>query len=841
MTRRAPTHRHRLWPTTARGPVRVPAALWASVAARTPAGKAAFVALGVLGGCCSAQNSELGPVRTAPRAVRASAAAVAQASKRASREELDLDRFTPLLALPKLAQAAQALQDGRFAAAVHEVEQAMTAEPPTSRDVPRWQYLLGRLREKSGDIPGALASYQLASARSWPLRGYAVLGAGRALVRLGRTDEATAMLERVPGEGPPAADAGLLLAEAAELCRDFPRAVGLYRSHLAIQPLPDDWADASLHLASALLEGQASPAAQTSTATELSPVREALQLARRVRLKNAGSAGLAERAKEIEERALLAFPPDERQAIAPPSPDERLLEVQALVDRRHWEDALVSAAAVVDALPQTERFGTMGCAVEILRAKALAGTRQWGPASSGLGQAAAHCRSDGDQRARILYLAGKYSASDGRDAEAIRYYTQLEREAREHSLADDARLNAANAYLELGVEARFTELLSTMLDDYPVGDRTLEGVFRLAIRRIEKGDWPGAASVLGRAAVMAREHETGRGAEFSGRERYFHARALMQTGELDRGRAELEQLIVEVPLSYYMLQAFTRLSSLDSERARRLLDDALARSAGQKGLLVARPEFSTPGFIRAMELLRLGEIDFAQREIAALGFATRNAQPAILWGVAVLYDRAGATRLSHAIARGLLTDWLGRYPAGEWTRAWQIAFPRPYEALVKREAQRSGIAEELVYAIMREESAFDPAAESPARAYGLMQMIVPTARQYAKEAGLPWDPESLKEPAISIALGCRMLGDLTRKFDTNPLLAIPGYNAGPGRPRRWLREHPGLDFDVWVELIPFEETRRYTKRVLSSRAVYALLSHPERASEVLRLPLGSQG
>jgi soluble lytic murein transglycosylase len=146
-----------------------------------------------------------------------------------------------------------------------------------------------------------------------------------------------------------------------------------------------------------------------------------------------------------------------------------------------------------------------------------------------------------------------------------------------------------------------------------------------------------------------------------------------------------------------------------------------------------------------------------------------------------------------------------------------------------------------VYAIMREESAFDPAAESPAQAYGLMQMIVPTAREYAKVAGLPWDPESLKRPAISIALGCRMLGDLTRKFDSNPLLAVPGYNAGPGRPRRWLRERPGLDFDVWVELIPFEETRRYTKRVLSSRAVYAFLSHPERASEALLLPLGTQG
>jgi soluble lytic murein transglycosylase len=839
MSRRASTGCRRRWPTIAGAPPRILGALRVSVLARTPVRKAAFVLLGVLAGCCSAQHLELRPVRTAPRAVRASAAAVAQASKKASGDELDLDTFTPLLALPTLAQAAQAVQDGRFASAAHEVEQAMATEQPISRDVPRWQYLLGSLRDRSGDVSGALASYQLASARPWPLREYAWLGAGKALVRLGRVDEAITMLERVSGDGPSAADARLLLAEAAELRRDYPRAISLYRSHLATEP-PSDWADVSLHLASALLDGPVDPSASTPVAGKSSPPLEALQLARRVRLKSAGSAGLVQRAKEIEERALLGLTPDERLAMAPPSPDEQLLEVQALVDRRDWDQALTSSAALVDALPRSERFGTVGCEAEILRAKALAGRRRWGPAADGLGQAAARCRSDNDQRARILYLAGKYSASDGRDAEAIRYYAELEREAHEHSLADDARLNGANAYLELGMEARFTELLSTMLDDYPVGDRTLEGVFRLAIRRIEKGDWPGAASVLGRAALLAREHETGRGAEFSGRERYFHARALMETGERDKGVAELEQLIVEVPLSYYMLQAYTRLSALDPERARRLLHDSLARSAEQKGLLVARPEFSSPGFIRAMELLRVGEIESAQREIAALGFATRDAKPAVLWGVAALYDRAGATRLSHAIARGLLTDWLGRYPAGEWRRAWQIAFPRPYEALVQREARRSGVAEELVYAVMREESAFDPGAESPAQAYGLMQLIVPTARMYAKDAGLPSDPQSLKRPAISIALGCRALGDLERKFDTNPLLAIPGYNAGPGRPRRWLREHPGLDFDVWVELIPFEETRRYTKRVLSSRAVYALLSHPERASDVLLLPLGLQ-
>jgi soluble lytic murein transglycosylase len=137
---------------------------------------------------------------------------------------------------------------------------------------------------------------------------------------------------------------------------------------------------------------------------------------------------------------------------------------------------------------------------------------------------------------------------------------------------------------------------------------------------------------------------------------------------------------------------------------------------------------------------------------------------------------------------------------------------------------------------MREESAFDPQAVSHADAHGLMQLIVPTAKLYAAPLGLPSDSMSLKRPAVNIALGSRALAKLGESFAENPWLAIPAYNAGPGRPRRWLRDHPHADFDVWVELIPYSETRRYTKRVLSSRAAYALLYAPETADTTLSLP-----
>ena len=81
---------------------------------------------------------------------------------------------------------------------------------------------------------------------------------------------------------------------------------------------------------------------------------------------------------------------------------------------------------------------------------------------------------------------------------AIKRFAALEQEAPKNSLADDARLYGALAYLELGVEARFTELLSALPDDYPDGDMVPEGSFRLALRRLDKQDFQGAARVLER-------------------------------------------------------------------------------------------------------------------------------------------------------------------------------------------------------------------------------------------------------------------------------------------------------------------------------------------------------
>jgi soluble lytic murein transglycosylase len=354
---------------------------------------------------------------------------------------------------------------------------------------------------------------------------------------------------------------------------------------------------------------------------------------------------------------------------------------------------------------------------------------------------------------------------------------------------------------------------------------------------MDKGDWSSVASILARAVAHLGDKDAARGNEVAGRERYFVARAELELGRREAALAGFEDVVVRFPLSYYMLNAHARLAALDPERAQKARERALAEATREGRPLAPKELSEDPGFARGLELLRVGDTRAAVAELELIGLGKASAGAEVLWTVASLYSQAGATKLGHDLARYRLSDWLTRWPAGDWLEAWRIAFPRAFGEIVEREAKLENLPPSIVFAIMREESAFDPAAESPADAHGLMQLIVPTAKSAAKGTNLPHDRRSLKRPSVNIKLGVRTLARFMRRFPSNPLLGIPGYNAGPLRAKQWFEARPHADFDLWVELIPYLETRRYTKRVLASRATYAFLYGEGSGESTLSLPL----
>jgi len=741
-----------------------------------------------------------------------------------------LSTFTPLLAAPELRLCADAVASEDFATAAAQAAGYMRKKEIEPSERPRWHLLLATLREKAGDVPGAIEEYQRASSVDWPLVDYAALGLGRCLASIGEHERAKRELERVAEGCGAFAPARVLLAEVACTQGDAPACYAHLDRFVRGPRKPIGWAAQAFRIVEMLMKMLSEPrAVQAAIDAQVGTLELIRSLA-----KLAPSTAARFDVAGFERTLLDALPEPLRREKQQLTPGEQLARAEALESSGRNEDADRAVSALLAELGPSA-YGPIACQARLVQGKALRDLGQRDRALERFSEVADHCKAD-DVVAWSLYLAGKGAFQDKRYPEAERLLAQLERQLPKHRLADDARWYRAQAQLEMGVEARFSELLDRMADDYPSGDLTLDGLFALALRRMEKGDWSGASAVLARSVRLVGPNDVQRGQESSGRERYFEARAWIETGEVERGLAQYETLIGELPLSYYMLNAYSRLHEREPARAERVLEASLGRQQAPFHIS-ERPEFERPGFLRTVELLRQGDIDSARRELEALEILGSKATPDVLWGVATLYSRAGSARHSHALPRWQMVDWLERWPTGTWKDAWDIAFPRPHIEAVTLEAKRQGVEPALVYAVMREESAFDAAAVSSANAYGLMQVISPTAKHYGKLAGVPSDRRALTTPEISIAIGSRVLASYRdRFFPDDPLLTIPGYNAGPGRPMRWAKDWPSVDFDVWVELIPFRETRRYTKRVLASRASYGFLYYRASDFDPLRLP-----
>jgi soluble lytic murein transglycosylase len=146
-------------------------------------------------------------------------------------------------------------------------------------------------------------------------------------------------------------------------------------------------------------------------------------------------------------------------------------------------------------------------------------------------------------------------------------------------------------------------------------------------------------------------------------------------------------------------------------------------------------------------------------------------------------------------------------------------YPTPHRDALAAAARQWDLDEALVYAIIRQESRFMPHARSRVGATGLMQLMPATARWVAKQIPVhPFSTAMLTRPELNVQMGSyylrRVLNDLG-----NPILAAAAYNAGPGRARRWRDERP-LDGAIYIETIPFNETRDYVKQVMANFYYY---------------------
>ncbi|MGM0983593.1 MAG: transglycosylase SLT domain-containing protein [Pseudomonadota bacterium] len=189
----------------------------------------------------------------------------------------------------------------------------------------------------------------------------------------------------------------------------------------------------------------------------------------------------------------------------------------------------------------------------------------------------------------------------------------------------------------------------------------------------------------------------------------------------------------------------------------------------------------------------------------------------------------------YAAQRGWLPELVQTTIVGEMWDALAWRFPEAYRDDFLHWGGVAGVDPYLLMGIARRESAYNPVALSPAGARGLMQLMPATAAQLGRRLGIgDPGPYGVLEPEVNIRLGSIYLGELIDRYSGNRLAAAAAYNAGPGRVDRWLRDAPEA-FDLFVESIPFRETRNYVQAVLAYRVIFESLSRGGESTGVSML------
>ncbi len=154
---------------------------------------------------------------------------------------------------------------------------------------------------------------------------------------------------------------------------------------------------------------------------------------------------------------------------------------------------------------------------------------------------------------------------------------------------------------------------------------------------------------------------------------------------------------------------------------------------------------------------------------------------------------------------------------------WELFYPLLYREHIDHYANARGLDPYLVAALIRQESTFNPRVRSRAGARGLMQLIPATGRQVARQERRRYSTRELYNPEINIRYGTRYLKDVLGRFNGRVDYALASYNAGPHRVKRWTGMDMSIDPEVFIEEIPFDETRKYVKLVLRNEMLYRRL------------------
>ena len=327
-------------------------------------------------------------------------------------------------------------------------------------------------------------------------------------------------------------------------------------------------------------------------------------------------------------------------------------------------------------------------------------------------------------------------------------------------------------------------IMLSALDPRTMNDQAYLWLARIQLRN---RDWPGLLDTINRMpAHLQLENEW----------QYWLSRSMEAEGQLVQSLSLLEQLSSKS--SYYGFLAADKLRreySIEQE-------NAANTGVDEEEMLAVNPHM-----LRSRELFYLDRLVDAKREwFQALRYLNQDEikQAATLASKWQWHDSAIRT--------------VAKTPH---RNDYTLRFPTPYKQQVFEHAQARDLDPSLIYGVMRRESLFDPLARSRVGALGLMQLMPSTARRVARSLGMKRPRKSdILHIENNIRFGTHYLRTVMNRFDNNVALAAAAYNAGPRNVKRWLPRNSIMSADLWIETVPFNETRNYVKAVLAYSTVF---------------------
>ncbi len=304
---------------------------------------------------------------------------------------------------------------------------------------------------------------------------------------------------------------------------------------------------------------------------------------------------------------------------------------------------------------------------------------------------------------------------------------------------------------------------------------------------------------------------------------FWIGKAMVRQGKWAEARSYWSRAWSLAPDSYYGLRALAGLRKFDFASARERREEDFSPEALMDWVRTWAPQSCSfeperePRFLRAEALMVAGYRDEALNLYTNL-YREHAEDPCALASLTFYFRQKKLYSLSIRSATALI--WLARgAEASPPPELEALAYPFFFPRLLEEEATSSGIDPLLLAAMIRQESLFDPWANSPAGAIGLMQIIPSTGKYIASALGWrDFSEESLKKPWVSLKLGVWYLIRQKERFG-HWFAALAAYNAGPQRVENWW-EQAGRDPDLFVEIIPIEETKRYIKAIYEQYAAY---------------------